>query len=88
MAMNITLELPSELEHELSTEASQLKLPLAEYILRVLSFRPFLPNPPKTGVELVAYWESVGGVGSRPDITDSQEHARKLRNQAENREQA
>jgi hypothetical protein len=88
MAMNITLELPSELEHELSTEASQFKLPLAEYILRVLSFRPFLPNPPKTGIELVAYWESVGVVGSRPDMTDSQEHARKLRNQAENREQA
>lgn len=53
--MNITLELPSELEHELATEASQLKLPLAEYILRVLSFSPFLKTPPKTGVELVAY---------------------------------
>ena len=49
--MNISLELPSELEHELFTEASQLKLPLAEYILRVLSFRPFLPNSPKTGVD-------------------------------------
>jgi hypothetical protein len=79
MAMNITLDLPSELEHELSAEASQLKLPLAEYILRVLTFRPFLQNPPQTGAELVAYWESVGIVGSRPDITDSQEHARRLR---------
>ena len=88
MVMNITLELPTELEHELSTEASQLKLPLAEYILRVLSFRPFLQNPPKTGVELVAYWESVGVIGSRSDITDSLEHARGLRNQAENRERA
>lgn len=86
--MNISIELPSDLENELSTEASQLKLPLAEYILRVLSFRPFLQNPPKTGVELVAYWESVGVVGSRPDITDSQEHARQLRNQAEHRQQA
>ena len=87
MATNITLELPSELEHELATEASQLKLPLSEYILRVLSFRPFLQNPPKTGVELVAYWESVGVVGSRPDIANSQEHARNLRQDAENREQ-
>jgi len=86
--VNISIELPSDLENELSTEASQLKLPLAEYILRVLSFRPFLQNPPKTGVELVAYWESVGVVGSRPDITDSQEHARQLRNQAEHRQQA
>ena len=86
--MNITLELPSELEHELATEASQLKLPLSEYILRVLSFRSFLQNPPKTGVELVAYWESVGVIHSRPDIADSQEHARWLRDQAEHRERA
>jgi hypothetical protein len=86
--MNITLELPSELERELANEASQLNLPLAEYILRVLSFCPFLQNPPKTGVELVTYWESIGVVSSRPDITDSQEHARRLRNQAEHRERA
>ena len=68
--MNISLDLPSELENELSTEASHLKLPLAEYILRLLSLRPFLQNPPKTGPELVAYWESVGVIGSRPDIID------------------
>lgn len=86
--VNISIELPSDLENELSTEASLLKLPLAEYILRVLSFRPFLQNPPKTGLELVDYWESIGIVGSRPDITDSQEYARRLRNQAENRERA
>ncbi|HBR00762.1 hypothetical protein [Roseofilum sp. Belize BBD 4] len=86
--MNISIELPPDLEDELSTEASQLKLPLVEYILRVLSFRPFLQNPPKTGVELVAYWESIGVVGSRSDVIDSQEHARRLRNQTENRERA
>lgn len=86
--MNITLELPSELERDLANEASQLKLPLVEYILRVLSFRPFLQNPPKTGVELVSYWESVGVINSRPDITDSQAHARRLRDQAEYRERA
>ena len=63
-------------------------MPLAEYILRVLSFRPFLQNPPKTGLELVAYWESVGVISSRPDITDSQEHARKLRHEAETCERA
>lgn len=68
---SVSLDLPSELENELSTEASHLKLPLAEYILRLLSFRPFLQNPPKTGLELVAYWESVGFIGSRPDIIDS-----------------
>ena len=86
--MNVSIELPADLENELSAEASQLKLPLSEYILRVLSFRPFLQNPPKTGVELVAYWESVGVINSRPDITDSQEHARRLRDQTEHRERA
>jgi len=84
--MNITLDLSSELEQELAVEASQLKLPLAEYILRVLSFRPFLQDPPKTGVDLVAYWESIGVVGSRPDIYDSQTYARELRQNAEHRD--
>jgi len=86
--MAISLELPSEMENELSTEAAQLKLPLTEYILRVLAFRPFLQNPPTTGVELVAYWESIGVFGSRSEITDSQEYARSLRDQAEHRQQA
>lgn len=52
--MVISLDLPSELENELSTEACQPKLPLAEYIVRVLAFRPFLLNPHRTGVKLVA----------------------------------
>lgn len=41
---------------------------------------------PKTGAELVDYWEKVGVINSRPDILDSQEHARRLRDQAEHRE--
>jgi hypothetical protein len=86
--VNVSIELPAELENELSAEASQLKLPLSEYILRVLSFRPFLQNPPKTGLELVAYWENIGVINSRPDIADSQEHARRLRDHSEHREWA
>lgn len=86
--MDISLNLPSELEAELSTEATELKLPLSEYILRILSLRPFLPNPPRNGAELVAYWESIGVMGSRHDITDSQDYAQELRYQAETREKA
>lgn len=81
--MDISLNLPSELETELSTEATELKLPLSEYILRILSLRPFLPNLLRNGAELVAYWESIGVIGSRHDITDSQDYARELRHQAE-----
>ncbi|MEC4814472.1 MAG: hypothetical protein SAK29_14535 [Scytonema sp. PMC 1069.18] len=83
--MPLSLNLPPELESELSTEASQLNLSLSEYILRILSKRQVLENPPKTGAELVAYWRSEGLIGSRADIADSQEHARQLRQDAQRR---
>ncbi|MEP6520447.1 hypothetical protein NDA07_01480 [Microcoleus vaginatus DQ-U2] len=83
--MSIQLELPPELESQLSTEALRLNLPLSEYILRVLSIRQVLSNPPKTGAELVAYWQSEGVINSRPELTDSQVYARNLRHQAQTR---
>lgn len=83
--MSIHIDLPPDLERELSTEASRLNLPLSDYILQVLSIRQVLSNPPKTGADLVAYWQSQGVINSRPDITDSQSHARKLRYEAETR---
>lgn len=83
--MTLNLNLPPELESELSTEASRLNLPLSEYILRILSTRQVLENPPNTGAQLVAYWQSEGLIGSRSDIADSQEHARQLRHEAERR---
>jgi len=61
--VNVSIELPSDLENELSAEASQLKLPLVDYILRVLSFRPFLQNLPQTGLDLVAHWETSSPQG-------------------------
>ncbi|MCW5312310.1 hypothetical protein GTQ43_00105 [Nostoc sp. KVJ3] len=84
--MSINLDLPPELENELFTEASRLNLTLSEYILRILSVRQILANPPRTGAELVAYWQSEGVINSRPDITDSQAYARKLRHEAQTRE--
>ncbi len=83
--MSITLELPLELESELSTEAKRLNLPLSEYLLRVLLTRQFPSKPPKTGADVVAYWQSEGVINSRHDIIDSQAHARKLRHEAETR---
>jgi hypothetical protein len=84
--MSINLNLPPELETELHTEASQLNLPLSEYILHILSTRKIVDSLPKTGAELVKYWENEGVINSRPDITDSQVYARELRHQAETRE--
>ena len=84
--MSISLNLPPDLESELATEALQLNIPLSEYILRILSVRQ-VRSPLKTGAELVAYWQSQGVINSRPDITDSQAHARKVRHEAETRSQ-
>lgn len=84
--MTLTLEIPNELEQELSTEAAQLGVSLPEYVLRLLSFRPPLTPTPQTGADLVVYWREAGLVGTRTDIADSQQYARKLRATAEKRE--
>jgi hypothetical protein len=83
--MSLTLELPQELESELATEATQLGMSLTEYVLRLLSTRSLVDQTPITGAELVAYWQREGVIGTRPDIADSQAHARQLRHKAERR---
>jgi hypothetical protein len=40
---------------------------------------------PADGAELVTYWRQENLIGSRPEIPDSQQHARKLRSRAERR---
>ncbi len=81
--MSITLDLPEELASDLSIEAARLGLSLPEYILRLLSTSRAMESKPETGVELVAYWQAEGLIGTRPDIADSQTHARQIRDQAE-----
>lgn len=83
--MTLMLELPSELESELSAEASRLGVSLSDYVLNVLRLARADMNRPRSGAELVAYWQREGLVGSRGDIADSQEHARQLRKAAESR---
>jgi hypothetical protein len=85
--MILTLELPKELESDLVSEAKQLGLSLPDYTVRLLLSRPLLKTAPQSGAELVAYWQNAGVIGMRSDIDDSQQHARKLRAQAERREQ-
>ncbi len=83
--MSIILDLPQELEKQLSAEAARLGLPLTEYALRVLSSGRTVGNAPRTGAELVDYWCQEGLIGTRPDIVDSQEYARQIRKKAEQR---
>lgn len=86
--MTITLNLPRELEEELSQEAARLGLPLAEYALRLLSSSrsPHAAgDAPLSGAELVEYWNREGIIGSRRDIADPVAFARELREQNQNR---
>lgn len=74
-----------ELENELSAQAAQLGLSLPEYVLRLLSNGVVSGKRPKTGAELVEYWENEGLIGTRQDIADSQARARQIRDPAEQR---
>jgi hypothetical protein len=83
--MSITLDLPEELQTELSAEAGELGLSLPEYILRLLSTGFIVGKRPQTGAELVEYWQNEGLIATRPEIIDSQARARQIREQVEHR---
>ncbi|MES1242706.1 MAG: hypothetical protein ABUT39_13910 [Acidobacteriota bacterium] len=84
--MTLSIELPKDLEQELSAEADQLGLPLPEYALRLLAVARRPEARPADGASLVSYWRKESLVGSRPDIADSQKHARALRERAGRRD--
>ena len=87
--MQLTVDLPDQLEAELAEEAARLGLSLSEYVIRVLSTaRPGESSSGQTlnsGAELVRYWQSAGLIGTRLEGVDSPELAREIRRQAERR---
>ena len=84
--MSITIDLEPELEAALTREAAYMKMSLPDYILRALAVGR-KPDPmPKTGAEVLAYWDSLGILGNRPDIVDPLAYARELRERAETRQ--
>lgn len=83
--MSLVLDLPSELETELVTEAARLGLSLPEYALRLIAAGRVTRPALRTGAELLGYWQGERLVGTRPEIADSQAHARLVREQAERR---
>jgi hypothetical protein len=83
--MRLVLDLPSELETELAAEAADLGLPLQEYVLRLLAAGRSPGPAPRTGAELIAYWQGAGLVGTRAEIADSPAHARAVRERAQRR---
>ena len=87
--MTVTIDLPSDLETELVAEAARLKLPLDEYVVRLLAEGRGTGTGAATesGADLVAYWRREELIGTRPDIGDASAHARTLRAEAERRGQ-
>lgn len=83
--MGLTIDLPADLAEALSGEAALLGLSLPDYALRVLAAARPAVAPVRNGADLVAHWQAEGVVGRRPDIADSQSHARGLRERAERR---
>lgn len=82
--MALTINLSPEVESQLENEAGLRGLNASEYVLQLI--QTALPEGPKTGSDLVAYWQHEGLIGSRPDIIDSGANARMLRSKSETRE--
>lgn len=82
--MTLKLELTQDLEKRLTGEAARLGMAVEQYVLQLLRNSSTGGSRSK-GAELVAFWRKEGVVGSRPDIDDSQEHARALRDRAQRR---
>lgn len=83
--MNLTLDLPQELERELLLEADRLGLPVEEYAVRLLAEKALGSEKPRTGFEVVEYWRRADLIGYRSDLPDSAAHARRVRRKAERR---
>lgn len=83
--MTLKLDLPKELEAELVIGAAREGVPVETYALRLLSAAQAGGDRIQTGAELVEYWSREGVIGSRPDIADSESHARSIRAAAERR---
>lgn len=81
--MSIVIDVPQQLESELSIKARQAGQTLQEYVLNLLRSSVTSPQKPKNGAGLVEYWKNEGVIGTRPEINDSQEYAQQLREEAE-----
>jgi hypothetical protein len=84
--MTLSLDLPKDLEADLTARAAREGVPVETYALRLLSASRDGASRVQTGAELVEYWRREGVIGSRPDVADSQSHAREIRDAAQRRQ--
>jgi hypothetical protein len=83
--MNLTIDLPPELGASLASEAAKLQMPVDHYVVQVLAGRAIRPSSAPSGAEVVAYWQRLGLIGTRPDIDDPVAHSRRIREEAQSR---
>ena len=81
----ILVEVPDSLEERLREAAERLGVSVADYARQLLEMAAPQAEP-RDGASLVEMWKAEGLIGSRPDIGDAAEHARRLREQAQHRE--
>ncbi len=84
--MGLLLDLPTELETELSAEAAQLGLPLSVYVLRILTEARNLSPSPRTSVNCSPWrGKAEALIGSRPVLGCAETCTRSLREQTQQR---
>lgn len=81
--MTITLELTPAEAAALTRKATAQGQRLPEYIQERV--KEIATEETPIGAQIVAQWEREGVIGYRTDITDSQEHARIIREKAQTR---
>jgi hypothetical protein len=81
----VIVEVTGSLEERLRDAAERLGISVADYARRLLEVAAPQAEP-LDGASLVEMWKTEGLIGSRPDIDDAAEHARRLREKAEHRE--
>ena len=66
--MTVTIDLPAELEQEVAAEAVRLRLPLDEYVVRLLTSRRGASDGIITGADLVSHWRRELHCVTRCDV--------------------
>lgn len=86
--MTYKIELSGDLEKRAKRAATRRRLSVQKFLREVVTRALQSDSAPKSGAELVEYWEREGVIGiwaDRADIGDSARYARALRKQAEQR---
>jgi hypothetical protein len=83
--MSAILSIPDALETELRAQAARLGIPMPQFALQLLESGLSAMEKPKNGAEMVDYWQKLGLIGFRQDITDTESCYRDLRRQSQAR---